>query len=274
MLQEKVSDAVVTMRGLTILITITMMLLLLLIFVFYFFSYSNNILPAQSQHQDVEEGPILGSGAFSVVRGMRRKVPKCDSCARFGTIGISKRPEFYRTSSLNTSLTSSFTDTSTATSVTGKSCCCSMEGTHCSDDQSVTLHCSSEDETPYAIKQLKCTLTGSTKISGVIDLAIEAQFLSKLSSPYIVTLHAMGGEPGSKDFFIVIDRVERTLGKAIKTWGRKESSLKTVWHNRDRHGGSTISRKGKQARLQYDFDQRITVVHQMALGLKYLHENS
>lgn len=59
----------------------------------------------------------------------------------------------------------------------------------------------SDEDNKYAFKKLKDNLQGETKISGVIDLTIEAQFLSRLSHPSIVKLRGTGGEPGSKGVF-------------------------------------------------------------------------
>lgn len=70
----------------------------------------------------------------------------------------------------------------------------------------------------YAVKSLREDLNKNLHKNGAIDLAIEAQFLTSLSHKNIVSLQAHGDDPGAKDFFIIIERVERTLAEAIRSW--------------------------------------------------------
>ena len=129
----------------------------------------------------------------------------------------------------------------------------------------------SDEENKYAFKKLKIDLEGETKISGVVDLTIEAQFLYRLSHPHIVKLRGTGGEPGSTDFFIIVDRVQCTLSNAIKTFRRQRETLKLDGICRN---GVRLDKKGKAAELRNDFDRRVDIIHQLASALQYLHENS
>ena len=70
----------------------------------------------------------------------------------------------------------------------------------------------------YAVKRLRNDLSDNLQKTGALDLAIEAQFLNSLSHKNIVSLQAHGDDPGAKDFCIIIDRVERTLGQEMKSW--------------------------------------------------------
>lgn len=70
----------------------------------------------------------------------------------------------------------------------------------------------------YAVKRLRDDLSKALHEAGARDLAIEAQFLTSLSHPNIVSLQAHGDDPGSKGFFIIIERVERTLAEEIRSW--------------------------------------------------------
>ena len=49
-------------------------------------------------------------------------------------------------------------------------------------------HCLGKVSRRYAIKQLKKNLTGTQRIDGSIDIAIEAKFLSTLSHPNIIKI--------------------------------------------------------------------------------------
>jgi len=119
-----------------------------------------------------------------------------------------------------------------------------------------------QDGIKYAMKKLRKDIHGTSKISGAVDLAIEAQFLSVLCHPHIVKLHGSGG--ASADFFIVIDRVEGTLSDAIKAFRRQKEILKF----------EDLPRKEKLLQLQHGFDQRVNIARQVASALQYLHKNS
>jgi len=129
----------------------------------------------------------------------------------------------------------------------------------------------SDDDNKYAVKTLRNDLQGETKLSGAVDLAHEAQFLSRLSHPHIVKLRGSGGDPGSHDFFIIVDRVRSTLSDAIKTLRRQRERLKLDGICRN---GVRLDKKGKAAELQRDFDRRVDITRQLASALQYLHENS
>jgi len=78
----------------------------------------------------------------------------------------------------------------------------------------------------YAIKKLRGDLSSSNRKSGAIDLAVEAQLLTSLSHNNIISLEGVGDNPGSKDFFLIIEKLDRTLSNEIKTWKNKQKLLK------------------------------------------------
>jgi serine/threonine protein kinase len=127
------------------------------------------------------------------------------------------------------------------------------------------------DDEKYAVKTLRNDLLGERKISGAIDLIIEAHFLSKLSHSHIVKLHGFGGVPGSADFSIVVDRVQENLSSAIHRFRRQRERLKLRGINRT---GAKLEKKDKIVALQTDFDDRVVIARQLASALQYLHENS
>ena len=130
---------------------------------------------------------------------------------------------------------------------------------------------SQPDDAKYAVKTLRNDLLGERKISGAIDLIIEAHFLSKLSHSHIVKLHGFGGVPGSADFSIVVDRVQENLSSAIHRFRRQRERLKLRGINRT---GAKLEKKDKIVALQTDFDDRVVIARQLASALQYLHENS
>jgi len=132
-------------------------------------------------------------------------------------------------------------------------------------------HNSPPDDAQYAVKTLRNDLLGETKISGAIDLTVEAQFLSRLAHSHIVKLHGFGGVPGSADFSIIVDRVQESLASAIHTFRRQRERLKLCGISRS---GAKLGKKDKIVALQIDFDDRVAIARQLASALQYLHENS
>ena len=78
----------------------------------------------------------------------------------------------------------------------------------------------------YAVKKLREDLSESNRMSGAIDLAVEAQFLTSLSHKNIVSLEGVGDNPGSKEFFIIVEKLDRTLATEIKGWKHQQKYIK------------------------------------------------
>lgn len=109
----------------------------------------------------------------------------------------------------------------------------------------------------YAIKKLKPDVTSDaqTFINGVVDLAIEARFLSVIRHPNIIKMRAVCScTPFSRNYFVVFDRLYDILTRTLEAWKKKGRSL---------FGG-----KHKQVEF---WVERLTVAHDIACALKYLH---
>lgn len=70
----------------------------------------------------------------------------------------------------------------------------------------------------YAVKKLRQDLSDSRRVHGAIDLAREAQFLMALSHPNIVGFNGVGNDPGTSGFFILIEKLNKTLTSEIALW--------------------------------------------------------
>ena len=115
----------------------------------------------------------------------------------------------------------------------------------------------------YAIKKLSDDVVlkdPHTYINGIIDLAIEAKYLAVIRHPNIIKMRAMAvGTPYSRNFFVVLDRLYDILSYRLTLWKkRKPSGLKKL-----------LDTKGKKATAFWL--ERITVAHDLACALKYLH---
>jgi serine/threonine protein kinase len=136
---------------------------------------------------------------------------------------------------------------------------------------SLASQLSSTGENTFAMKTLKYDLSRSTKISGLVDLTIEAHFLARLSHPNIVNLLSTGGEPGSTSFFIVIERVSCTLAEVIKKCRFQRRRMKSIGVNKY---GEKMDKVQTKIELRYEFNNRINILRQIASAVRYLHSHS
>jgi len=94
-------------------------------------------------------------------------------------------------------------------------------------------------------------------VSGVIDLAMEVKFLSILRHPHIIKMRAMANvDHCSKDFFILLDRLNVTLTKKIDIW-KKE--MPTGF--------------GKKEAKEEFFCERLIVGYDICSAVAHLHEH-
>jgi len=114
----------------------------------------------------------------------------------------------------------------------------------------------------YALKVLKpdATKDPQTFVNGIIDLAIEAKFLSVIRHPNIIKMRAISiASPYSRDFFVVLDRLYDILGRRIVTWRKQDiKGFKKMF-----------DRKGKK-KIAF-WLERITVAYDLATALRHLH---
>jgi len=117
-------------------------------------------------------------------------------------------------------------------------------------------------DTRYAIKILKNEKTTDPHfyINGIVDLAIEAKFLSVIRHPNVIKMRALAcGTPFSRDYFVVLDRLYDILTTRLVSWRkRKVSGFAKV-----------LDRQGK--RQTAFWLERITVAYDLSCALKYLH---
>jgi len=230
---------------------------------------------------DIEEGRLLGRGGYSTVREMRRKVSSnslSEMRRKVSSKSLSEMRRKLSSNSLGQCHLSSSNDLREMRQKLSRNSLgqCVLSSSNDLREEDLIFHenCSQytdEDTTIYAIKRLRNDLRGETKVSGAIDLTVEAQFLSKLSHSHIVNLHGTRGEPGSANFYIIIDRVQSNLSDGITVFRRQRERLKLVGICRN---GVRLDKKGKAAELKNDFDRRVDITRQVASALQYLHEHS
>jgi hypothetical protein len=114
----------------------------------------------------------------------------------------------------------------------------------------------------YAIKRLSENVLKDHQlfVNGIVDLAIEAKFLSVFRHPNVIKMRATAVGPRcSRDFFVILDRLYDILSIRLGTWKkRKPGGLKKL-----------MDPKGKKATAFWL--ERIAVAHDLACALKYMH---
>jgi len=111
----------------------------------------------------------------------------------------------------------------------------------------------------YALKRLNDhTRQDPTRFfRGVVDLSLEARFLSVLRHPHIITLRGVAATgPYDGNFFLVLDRLHDMLTMRLKTWKRQQPN-------------KLLDRGGKKKTALYL--ERLTVAYDLSSALKYMH---
>jgi hypothetical protein len=116
----------------------------------------------------------------------------------------------------------------------------------------------------YAIKMLQDTNKNdaSTYVNGVVDLAIEAKFLSVLQHDNIIKMRAIASCSAfevNSCYFIILDRLYDTLTVRLGKWKKQQpTGMRKL-----------LDRKGKREHAQ--FIERLTFAFDLSCALKYLH---
>ena len=125
-------------------------------------------------------------------------------------------------------------------------------------------HCFRDGSARYAIKQLKSHRTPEELSEAIIDIAMEAKFLSRLSHSNIIKMRGTGGTPCHPKYFLVLDRLYDTLEERIDKWADEKKRLR---------GLAGVFGK-KKYELRHLFSDRLLAALDIARALKYLHEKN
>jgi serine/threonine protein kinase len=113
----------------------------------------------------------------------------------------------------------------------------------------------------YAIKMVQEASRNDPQvyINAVVDLAVEARFLSVVRHPNIIKMRAMEGTgPFHPSFFVVLDRLYDIMPVRITKWKKQAG------------GGLRAMLKSKKVKEAF-FVERLTVAYDIACALAYLH---
>uniref|UniRef100_A0A7S3L1A0 Protein kinase domain-containing protein n=1 Tax=Amphora coffeiformis TaxID=265554 RepID=A0A7S3L1A0_9STRA len=119
---------------------------------------------------------------------------------------------------------------------------------------------------PYVFKTLRSDLDEEEHTKGVIDLAIEAEFLSEISHAHILPLCAMAhGDMHGSRFFVLLPRLAVTLDRKFNYW------RKVVGDNAGFYLAGWGYCCAKTAVLTELWKERMGVMRQVASAVQYLH---
>jgi len=122
------------------------------------------------------------------------------------------------------------------------------------------------DSSRYVVKMLRDDLPEDEYTKGVLDLAVEARFLRRLTHPHIVQMVATANsDPLESRFFVVLEMLGLTLEDKIGNWRKDLNKAMTVWC------GPFGYCCANNAVLNQSWVERITVSKSIASALEYLH---
>jgi len=120
----------------------------------------------------------------------------------------------------------------------------------------------------YAVKQLSPELKRLDKINflkGTVDLAMETRFLALLDHENIICLIGVACNGAFSDgYFIVLEKLNETLGKRVKVWMDMDRQCKGIT-------GVFTGSKKKAQRLQ---SERISAARSLVAGMDFLHQRN
>jgi len=118
------------------------------------------------------------------------------------------------------------------------------------------------------MKQLASELKRLDKIKflkGTVDLAMETRFLASLHHDNIIRLHGVSSDGAFSDgYFIILERINETLGRRVKSWMDIDRQCKGIT-------GVFTGSKKKALKLQ---SERMSAACDLAAGMEFLHRRN
>jgi serine/threonine protein kinase len=136
--------------------------------------------------------------------------------------------------------------------------------------QRMNQHLSTGSESSFVMKTLRHDLPPDEYDKGIVDLAIEADFLAVISHPHIISMRATANsDPSQPRFFVVLDRLVMTLDRKFNYWrGIQDESTGVSWWL----GYYCCAKKSHV--LHELWKDRLSVAHDIASALQYLHRHN
>jgi serine/threonine protein kinase len=124
-------------------------------------------------------------------------------------------------------------------------------------------------ENNYVMKTLRVDLPEEEYVKGIVDLAIEADFLAILSHPNVISMRAMANsDPHESRFFVVLDRLVTTLDRKFNIWRKEVGENSGFWFGPFGYCCSKVQF------LYKTWLERISAARDIANAVYYLHSHS
>lgn len=131
----------------------------------------------------------------------------------------------------------------------------------------MSTHTTREGIARYAIKRARSDLKSNELEGAVVDLAIEAKFLSTMRHPNIVRMRGTVGTPGTEGFMIIMDRLQITLREKMVLWNseakRRNSGLV----------GKLFGRTSNASIQREQYAEKLLAAYDIARAMRYLHNH-
>eukprot|EP00339_Tiarina_fusa_P018035 CAMPEP_0117004854 /NCGR_PEP_ID=MMETSP0472-20121206/5680_1 /TAXON_ID=693140 ORGANISM="Tiarina fusus, Strain LIS" /NCGR_SAMPLE_ID=MMETSP0472 /ASSEMBLY_ACC=CAM_ASM_000603 /LENGTH=388 /DNA_ID=CAMNT_0004705931 /DNA_START=116 /DNA_END=1283 /DNA_ORIENTATION=+ len=122
-------------------------------------------------------------------------------------------------------------------------------------------------ENQYVLKTLRTDLPEEEYVKGIVDLAIESEFLSVLAHPNVISMRAMAILCEAR-FFVILDRLVNTLDRKFNQW------RKVVGENAGYWLGPFGYCCAKEHMLYQTWVERMAASADIANAIYYLHRKS
>lgn len=127
----------------------------------------------------------------------------------------------------------------------------------------------STTEKQYVIKKIRADLPEEECVKGIVDLAIEASFLSTLCHSNIISLRALSNsDPHEAKFFVILDRLITTLERTFNRWRKEVGENSGYWF------GPFGYCCAKEPCLYQTWYERLKASRDIANAIYYLHSNN
>lgn len=127
-------------------------------------------------------------------------------------------------------------------------------------------HSIQDNNRNYVIKMLRTDLPDEEHTKGVVDLAIEAEFLKSLCHPNIITMRAhANSDPLEARFFVVLEKLVITLERKMNFWRQEVGESVGFWTP---CVGYCCAKSHILHRL---WMERLMVSRDIAMAIRYLH---
>ena len=180
---------------------------------------------------ELVEGKLLGTGGFCTVFEISGfKLVTAETATAEGTADNNKKEEEEEEEEQDTSAIFLVNDDNNNNNIGYD---IELDPCEVESRRFIAKHCyRSNGDCRYAVKKVKTAIMDDDNMymNGMIDLAMETDFLSILEHPNIIRLRGIANcDMFSKDYYLVLDRLYDTLEARLPKWKQQRNALKGIF---------------------------------------------